>query len=62
MSGRTKIEWCDATWNPVTGCTPVSPACDHCYARMAAMRLSHIKGSGYEGLCWLMQWLWSVLP
>jgi protein gp37 len=29
----TKIEWCDETWNPVTGCTNVSPGCDHCYAK-----------------------------
>ena len=32
MGDKTRIEWCDATWNPVTGCTPVSAACDHCYA------------------------------
>ena len=31
MSDKTKIEWADATWNPVTGCTKVSPGCDHCY-------------------------------
>lgn len=28
----TKIEWTDVTWNPVAGCTRVSPGCDHCYA------------------------------
>jgi len=32
----TKIEWTDEVWNPVTGCTPVSPGCDNCYARRAA--------------------------
>ena len=32
MSDNTKISWGDATWNPVWGCTPVSPGCDHCYA------------------------------
>ena len=32
MSDNSKIEWTDATWNPVTGCTKVSPGCDHCYA------------------------------
>ena len=32
MSGKSKIEWTDATLNPVTGCTKVSPGCDHCYA------------------------------
>lgn len=32
MSDRTRIAWTNATWNPVTGCTKVSPGCDHCYA------------------------------
>lgn len=32
MSDRTKIEWTDTTWNPVTGCTKVSKGCKHCYA------------------------------
>lgn len=31
MGDRSKIEWTDATWNPVTGCTRVSPGCEHCY-------------------------------
>ena len=39
MSTRTEIEWTDATWNPVTGCTKVSPGCKHCYAERIAMRL-----------------------
>ena len=39
MSQRTGIEWTDATWNPVTGCTEVSRGCDHCYARTLAHRL-----------------------
>ena len=38
MSGRTGIEWTDATWNPVTGCTKVSTGCDHCYAETLALR------------------------
>lgn len=33
MGERSAIEWCDHTWNPWIGCTEVSPACDHCYAR-----------------------------
>lgn len=39
MSDRSSIEWTEATWNPVTGCTPVSPGCDHCYAARMAKRL-----------------------
>lgn len=35
----TGIEWCDETWNPVTGCTKVSPGCQHCYAEGLARRL-----------------------
>lgn len=38
MGSNTKIGWTDSTWNPVTGCTPVSAACDHCYARRYARR------------------------
>jgi len=38
MSNNSKIEWTDATWNPVMGCTPISPACDHCYARAMIKR------------------------
>src|SRR4051812_6742742 len=32
MADKSLIEWTDATWNPVAGCTKVSPGCDHCYA------------------------------
>ncbi len=39
MSSRTGIEWTDATWNPVTGCTQVSAGCDNCYALTLAHRL-----------------------
>ena len=35
----TKIEWCEESWNPVTGCSPVSEGCEHCYARPMAQRL-----------------------
>lgn len=40
MSDKTKIEWTDATWNPVTGCTKVSTGCDHCYAESIATRFA----------------------
>jgi protein gp37 len=42
MSDKTKIEWADATWNPVTGCTPVSPGCENCYAARMAKRFPHL--------------------
>ena len=43
MGTRTGIEWTDATWNPVTGCTKVSSGCDNCYAEsFARKRLVHI--------------------
>jgi protein gp37 len=38
MSDRTGIEWTDATWNPMTGCTKLSAGCDHCYAAVVAER------------------------
>ena len=42
MADNTKIEWTDATWNPITGCTVVSPGCTNCYAmRLAGGRLMH---------------------
>jgi protein gp37 len=44
MSDNTAIEWTDATWNPVTGCTKVSPGCDNCYAERIVARF-HGKGS-----------------
>lgn len=40
MTDKTKIEWTDATWNPVTGCTKVSEGCDHCYAETIAHRFA----------------------
>ena len=46
MVTNTSIEWCDTTWNPVTGCTKVSPGCAHCYAEGIAKRLW--KGRPFE--------------
>lgn len=48
MSGKSAIEWCDATWNPITGCTEVSPGCDHCYARVFAERWRGTPNHPYE--------------
>lgn len=48
MSDHSKIEWTDATWNPVRGCTKVSPGCTHCYAETFAERFRGVKGHPYE--------------
>ena len=48
MAEKTAIEWTDATWNPVTGCTKVGPGCDNCYAERFAERWRGIKGHSYE--------------
>jgi protein gp37 len=48
MSDKSTIEWTDATWNPVTGCTQVSPGCDHCYALTFAERFRGVVGHPYE--------------
>lgn len=48
MSDNTGIEWTDATWNPVTGCTEVSPGCDHCYAKTFAERFRGVPGHHFE--------------
>lgn len=42
--GTSKIEWTEATWNPVTGCTPISEGCEHCYAKRMATRLRGRSG------------------
>jgi protein gp37 len=48
MSDRSLIEWTEATWNPVTGCTKVSPGCAHCYAETFAERFRGVAGHPYE--------------
>ena len=48
MAQDTSIEWTDATWNPVTGCTKVGPGCDNCYAERFAERWRGIEGHPYE--------------
>lgn len=49
MSDKTSIEWTDATWNPIRGCTRVSEGCRNCYAERVAARFSD-PGYPYEGL------------
>ncbi len=49
MSDKTAIEWTDATWNPIRGCSRVSEGCRHCYAENVAGRFS-AGGQPYEGL------------
>jgi protein gp37 len=48
MSNKTKIEWAEQTWNPVVGCTKVSPGCKHCYAETQSKWLKGMRVSGYE--------------
>lgn len=48
MSQNSKIEWTDATWNPVRGCTKISPGCKYCYAEAFAERFRGVIGHPYE--------------
>lgn len=48
MSTNSKIEWTNATWNPVRGCTKISPGCKHCYAETFAERFRGVPGHPYE--------------
>jgi len=48
MSDRTKIAWCDSTWNPVIGCSHISPGCTNCYAEKMACRLAAMHSEMYE--------------
>ncbi|MBX9952052.1 MAG: phage Gp37/Gp68 family protein [Candidatus Obscuribacterales bacterium] len=48
MSLTSEIEWTDATWNPVTGCTKISPGCANCYAETFAERFRGVAGHPYE--------------
>ena len=45
MAEKTKIQWCDATFNPWMGCAKVSPGCDHCYAARDARRWKGKRGT-----------------
>lgn len=48
MAQKSDIEWTDATWNPVTGCTKIGPGCDNCYAERFAERWRGLAGHPYE--------------
>ncbi|MGB9177971.1 MAG: phage Gp37/Gp68 family protein [Pyrinomonadaceae bacterium] len=47
MAQSSAIEWTEATWNPVTGCTKISPGCEHCYAERLALRLQAMGQRNY---------------
>lgn len=48
MAGDSSIEWTDSTWNPVSGCSKVSPGCKHCYAERMALRLQAMGLEAYR--------------
>lgn len=48
MSQNSTIEWTDGTWNPVRGCSKISPGCAHCYAERFAERFRGVPGSPFE--------------
>src|SRR3954465_14948749 len=48
MSDHSEIEWTDATWNPVRGCTKIGPGCVHCSAETFAERFRGVPGHPYE--------------
>ena len=47
MAQKSKIEWTESTWNPVTGCTKISPGCKNCYAERFALRLKAANNPSY---------------
>jgi protein gp37 len=48
MSYHSKIEWTDASWNPILGCTKISPGCQNCYAETLAERFRGVPGHPFE--------------
>jgi protein gp37 len=47
MGSKSSIEWTESTWNPVTGCTKISPGCKHCYAERLSLRLQAMGQPNY---------------
>ena len=47
MATQSRIEWTESTWNPLTGCTKISPGCKHCYAERMAKRLKAMGQPNY---------------
>jgi len=48
MATKSRIEWTESTWNPITGCTKISPGCKHCYAERMAKRLQAMGQPNYS--------------
>src|ERR1700733_16024747 len=48
MADKSSIEWTDATWNPVTGCTKITAGCDNCYAARFSERFRGVPGHPFE--------------
>jgi protein gp37 len=48
MADHSAIEWTEATWNPTSGCTKVSPGCDRCYAERMALRFPNTFPNGFD--------------
>ena len=48
MGGKSKIEWTERTWNPVTGCSKISSGCQNCYAAKMAARLKAMGSQKYR--------------
>jgi protein gp37 len=48
MAAKSRIEWTESTWNPITGCTKVSPGCKNCYAERMARRLHAMRQANYR--------------
>ncbi|MCH7948675.1 MAG: DUF5131 family protein, partial [candidate division Zixibacteria bacterium] len=48
MAAKSSIEWTESTWNPVTGCSKISPGCKHCYAERMAKRLKAMGQHSYR--------------